>query len=108
MIRVKDRSVRIAQLHQSLWHAVYQFDELRRKHGLNTDTVITSGNDGKHSYGSLHHMDRAVDLRTKDCAPGVMETIVSQLQKALGVDFDVIWEYVGTPNEHLHIESHPK
>lgn len=108
MIRVKDRSVKVTELHPSVWHAIYQFDALRKAHGMNNDTVITSGNDGNHSHQSLHYSNRAADLRTNDMPPEKSEAIEHELKQVLGIDYDVFLEQLGTPNEHLHIESQAK
>lgn len=108
MIRLKNDSVRVSELHASCWHALYLYDSLRRANGVFADTVITSGNDGRHSYGSLHHMNRAVDARTKDVDRALVETIIKKMREMLGPDFDLIHENVGQENEHLHIESQPK
>ena len=108
MIVIKDNSVEVASLHPAIWHALRTYDELRQRHGVDKDTVITSGNDGHHSLTSLHWIGHAADARTHDVPSGVMSTIVGELKKALGIDFDVLWEARGTPNEHLHIELQPR
>lgn len=108
IIRVKDSSVCIAHLDASLWFVINNYHWLRAKYDVTTDTVITSGNDGKHSRLSKHHDNAAVDCRTKDVTPSKMRRILTELKRACGIDFDIVWEHRGKPNEHLHIERHPK
>src|SRR5262245_34884978 len=68
------------------------------------DVWISSGNDGKHKAGSLHYKDSALDFRIKNVSLKLREQIVDALRQRLAPQFDVIWEAVGTPNEHIHIE----
>lgn len=80
------------------------------------DMVLTSCNDGRHSYGSLHWSGNAVDIRTKTISPDADgETRLSDVTKFVdlvrrdcGEEFDVVLEYFGEPNEHMHMEYHPK
>jgi hypothetical protein len=68
------------------------------------DTVVTSANDGQHMNNSYHYRGRAFDFRTKHAA-GLMNGLVAEMTKRLGpLGFDVIWEGIGTENEHLHVE----
>ena len=67
------------------------------------ELVVTSCVDSKHSRGSLHYSGAAVDLRTRDVPPDVMQAIVAEVREALGADFDVILE-----SDHLHIEYQAK
>lgn len=60
--------------------------------------TITSASDRTHSPGSLHYQGKAVDL--------VVEGDIGfsvELSKALGPDFDVIFE-----GSHTHLEFQPK
>lgn len=70
--------------------------------------VITSGNDSKHGITSLHYNGRALDFRTKHVSREVLITLVSDIRVALGPEFDVVLEGLGTDNEHLHVEYDPK
>ena len=69
--------------------------------------TITSANDSKHGDGSLHYYGRALDFRTHDFT-GDKAELRAKVKDALGNDFDVVLEGVGTPNEHLHVEHDPK
>lgn len=71
--------------------------------------VITSVNDSKHSSISWHYKGFAFDVRTKyDLLNGRELTFRDAVAEALGPDFDVVMEAVGTENEHLHVEYDPK
>lgn len=76
------------------------------EHGL--DAWITSANDSEHMPGSLHYLDRAVDLRLHHVPAHLRAAVVQQLRDRLRPDFDVLWEGQGTPNEHVHVEYDPK
>ena len=64
------------------------------------ELVITSTYEGTHSDGSLHYADLAIDTRWPKKYRG---TIVDQLKKELGPDYDVVGE-----GDHIHIEYDPK
>lgn len=71
--------------------------------------VITSANDGKHSVASWHYRGRALDFRTRFAQlDGKEAELAVAVRDALGPDFDVVMEAVGTTNEHLHVEYDPK
>lgn len=80
----------------------FQLFELQR----GVDTVITSGIDGVHSWGSLHYNGLALDFRTKHIADA--KAVARDMGDALGADYDVVLEGEGTPNEHIHVEFQPK
>lgn len=81
-----------------------------------TECLINSCNDGKHSNTSLHYSGNAFDLDTHDtdaqgnrfCKfPIDGLQLAAEIQAALPPDFDVIFEH--TPgNEHIHLEYQPK
>jgi len=79
--------------------------EVYAKYGA--DCWITSGNDGVHKEGSFHYLDRAVDLRTKTLGEEKHE-IAAELKARLAPQFDVIFENVGKPGEHIHVEYDTK
>jgi hypothetical protein len=69
------------------------------------EAVITSANDSKHSAASWHYKGRALDFRTKfDSLNGMEESLREEIKDALGEEFDVVVEAIGTDNEHLHVE----
>jgi len=72
--------------------------------------IITSVNDGKHSEGSKHYTNEAIDIRTKHLPDdGVLKKqVASEIKEALGEDFDVILESLGGQSEHIHCEYDPK
>lgn len=72
------------------------------------ECIITSVMDGKHKEGSLHYKGQAVDFRTKHLNMEEKVKITNEIGIALGDDFDTVLEYVGLPNEHLHVEYDPK
>ena len=74
---------------------------------LQQDVVVTSLNDKTHSENSLHYQGKAADLRTKDIAQPVAENLYRELKIALGPEFDVLFEYIGEPEEHIHVEYDP-
>ena len=78
---------------------------------LGYDCVVTSIDDGQHKTDSLHYLGQAVDFRLNDLSgiPIVHRVeLVKLVQSAFGVEFDVLHEFRGTPDEHLHVEHDPK
>jgi len=73
--------------------------------------TVTSCNDSKHKVGSLHYLGRAVDIRfnaLSGITPADRVKLARLVRNALGAEFDVLHEYIGTDNEHLHLEWDPK
>lgn len=100
MIKLK-RGVKLASLRPQMVLATSIIDGVYRELGYHT--VITSGNDGKHSHGSLHYVGLAVDYRTRQLREGDAEKVKAQVAKALGAEYDVVLEPT-----HLHVEYQPK
>jgi hypothetical protein len=74
------------------------------------DMTVTSANDGVHSTNSLHYSGYAVDLRINNLSgipASQRSTLAGLIKQALGAEWDVVHEYVGTSNEHLHVEWDP-
>lgn len=68
--------------------------------------VVTSGDDGKHRAGSLHYVGLAEDYRTNDL-PKEKHLAIERVRLRLGQNFDVVFENIGKPDEHLHVEYDP-
>lgn len=69
-----------------------------------TELVITSLADSKHSWSSLHYAGAAVDLRTHNLpSDQAKKDVANKIQEKLNVDFDVILEPT-----HIHLEWQPK
>lgn len=64
--------------------------------------TVTSITDGTHSPNSLHYGGLAVDIRTRDLSNEQKSTLVAEMKKALGTDYDVVLE-----STHLHVEYDP-
>lgn len=116
MLRLKD-GVRLTGLVPQMALAASVVDGVYQDFGIR-ECWITSANDGKHSDRSLHHgkqgkftdgLCRALDFRThQEALNGREYALRDEIKKHLGIDFDVVMEAVGTPNEHCHVEYDPK
>ena len=95
--------VRLTDLQPQVVLAAFIVDEIY----ADAECVITSANDSKHSDASLHYKGCALDFRTHNYSNDKGE-LRDRIKAALGQDFDVVLEAVGTPNEHLHLEWDPK
>ena len=69
-----------------------------------TDLVLTSVNDGRHSYTSLHYSGSAIDIRTREL-PGAnnIQAVGKAIRQGLSDEYDVVVE-----SDHIHIEYQPK
>lgn len=105
MIKVIE-SVRFRALRPEIYSILPVLDAVFSFHGQ--DCVITSANDKLHKPGSLHYVDKAIDLRSHDLPSGSEQVIVNEIREAIGQDYDVIFEDQDTPNEHIHLEYDPK
>jgi hypothetical protein len=65
--------------------------------------VITSVFDGRHKAGSFHYKGQAFDQRSRELNQEEIGRYLIELRKALGNDFDVLFEI-----DHFHIEYDPK
>ena len=61
--------------------------------------TITSVNDGKHMVGSMHYINKAIDLRVKDLPLEQWAVVANRIKSILGPEFDVILE-----KDHIHVE----
>jgi hypothetical protein len=80
-------------------HSIYQ--------EIGANLEITCGIDGTHLSGSLHYSGNAVDLGIHTIAEN-RSLVRNKIAAALGADFDLVWERIGTPEEHFHLEYQPK
>ncbi len=95
------QDVRIHGLRPELVLALFMCEQVYR--AADTELVITSVIDGKHSPGSLHYAGSAVDLRINNLPSGQAEKIRDQIAERLGKDFDAVLE-----SNHIHLEFQPK
>jgi hypothetical protein len=58
--------------------------------GEKYEPTITSGKDGKHMKGSKHYIGDAIGLRCSDMKD--VKATTAAIDKALGVDYDVVFE----------------
>lgn len=77
-------------------------DEVWQENGHPEGATITSGTDGVHSAGSVHYYGYAVDVRTRDDAPAVVDGMARDLQRRLGPRYQVVVEPT-----HVHVEWWP-
>ena len=72
------------------------------------EMVITSLKDGTHKSGSYHYSGWAADIRSKNIGSTESKNIMLEtLRSALGPQWEVIFESLGKPQEHFHIEPSP-
>lgn len=105
MITIKE-GVRFRKLIPEIYGILPVIDMVFETHGV--EAVITSANDSTHMQGSLHYIDRALDLRSNHLQPGEEPQVVDELKTSLGLDYDIILEDRDTMNEHIHLEYDPK
>lgn len=105
MVRLKP-GVRLTDLAPQTVLGMVIVDGIFARRGL--ECVITSVNDSRHSVASWHYKGRAFDVRTKFAAlDGLEMELLTEIREALGEEFDVVLEAVGTDNEHIHVEHDP-
>jgi LysM repeat protein len=107
-VEVKSPSVRIGSLDASMEPAIRAVADTARRLGLPTP-VITSGNDSRHSDGSLHYSDRALDFRGNNISVEQGRALQNEVRRVLGDRYDVIFEtFANRSNNHLHVEFDPR
>lgn len=94
--------VRLEGVSWRMWAAALVAEFVYKEFGFQ-EVTITSGNDGKHSVGSLHYKGLAIDIRTWHIATESLLVIAGEIRHKLGPDFDVVVE-----KDHIHIEYDPK
>ena len=93
---------KVSGIRTELILAILVAEGVYNEHG--TDLVLTSVNDGRHSYTSLHYSGSAVDIRTRNLPKDTnVQLIVGGIEKALSNEYDVVLE-----KDHIHIEYQPK
>ena len=94
------KGVRIRGLRPEVVLAAFMANEVCEKLGV--EMVITSGTEGKHSWGSLHYSGCAFDFRKWNFSDNGVEAR-KMLSEKLGKEFDVVLE-----RTHIHVEFQPK
>ena len=93
--------VKLKDLQPQIVVAMVVVDSIYQAH--DTDCVITSCNDSTHKPDSFHYRGLAIDVRTRNYFED-KQALRDEIAQALGEEFDVLLEGVGTESEHLHIE----
>jgi hypothetical protein len=89
--------VDISRLSDPMRRVLNRIDEVCISSG--GEAVVTSTYEGTHSPGSLHYVNRAIDLRLMPNSALVCDKI----RKALGTAYDVVLE-----KDHIHVEFDPR
>ena len=97
--------VRFRELRPEIYNIFSSIDEVFKGHGL--ECTITSANDKTHMTNSLHYRNLALDLRSHYIPKGYEQSMVDELRRTLGLDYNILLEGLNTPNEHIHLEYHP-
>ena len=107
-VAVKNSGVDIASLDPAMAPVIRAVAEAATRLGL-PQPVITSGNDSRHSNGSLHYDDRALDFRGNNITDAQGRALQNEVRRILGPGYDVIFEtFPNSPsNDHLHVEFDP-
>ncbi|WP_420146464.1 hypothetical protein [Sphingobium sp.] len=67
--------------------------------------VITWDNDSRHSNGSLHYDNQALDFRGNNISVAQGQAFQAEVSRILGTGYDVIFEtFRNGSNNHLHVE----
>ncbi len=101
MIKFK-QGTKISGIRPELIMAILVAEGVYQKY--NTDLVVTSVNDGRHSFTSLHYSGSAVDIRTRELPEAdSIQAVGEEIRQALSNEYDVVVEL-----DHIHIEYQPK
>lgn len=101
-MKLKNGNVRIENLIPIMKKSLAIIERIcKEEEGNDYEMTITSGNDGTHKKNSLHYINRAIDIRSKDMKKPLWVSII--IKKKLGKNYDVILE-----KDHIHIEYDPK
>lgn len=106
-VQVKSGSVRISELDARMGPVIAAVAQAARTLGLPTP-VITSGNDSRHSDGSLHYANKALDFRGNNISTADGQRFEAEVKRILGSDYFVDFEtFRNSSNNHLHVEFDP-
>jgi hypothetical protein len=107
-VAVKNSRVDIDSLDPAMAPVIRAVAQAAERLGL-PQPVITSGNDSRHSSGSLHYDDRALDFRGNNITDAQGRALLNEVRRILGPGYDVIFEtFPNNPsNDHLHVEFDP-
>lgn len=107
-VAIKNGRVDIGSLDPAMAPVILAVAEAAERLGL-PQPVITSGNDSRHSNGSLHYQDRALDFRGNNITDAQGFALQNEVRRILGSGYDVVFEtFANNPaNDHLHVEFDP-
>lgn len=106
MLRLK-LGVRLHGIVSQMILAAVIVDQVYGNQGV-TECWITTGIDGVHKVASAHYRGDALDFRIHNVPQEQRGIILDHIRAALGEDYDVLHEYIGTDQEHIHIQWKPK
>lgn len=108
-VAVKNGQVDIGSLHPAMDPVIRAVAVAAQRLGL-PQPVITSGNDSRHSSGSLHYDDRALDFRGNNISDAQGQALAREVGRILGSGYDVLFETFpgNAANDHLHVEYDPR
>ena len=108
MIRYK-KTVKLSRLQPELLAGLMVCDQVYDKM-FGRDMWVTSVNDSRHGWGSLHFVGQAADIRAKDLKRAEADRLRDAIADRICNEFDVIveWDREVQANCHLHIEWQPK
>lgn len=89
------------EIYPALWAA----EEIWTSHGRLEGVTVTSGREGRHSWGSKHFSDDALDFRVRYWDHHEARQVAAELQSAIGEDYAVVLEW---DKIHIHVEYQPK
>lgn len=99
MIKIKDDSVKMSNVHPKIYWAMSVVAEIYAD--VDTEMVITSCRDA-HPPTSLHYHGKAFDIRIWNLPKSVkLPQLTGRIASALGDEFDVVLELA---KSHIHIE----
>lgn len=98
--------VQLDGVHWALFYAAVLWELLLQRRGYPEATIVggREGADliGPERMGGEHAAGLALDLRTRDLAPGDVQDIAGELRGALGPQWEVIVE-----SDHVHVDIVP-